>query len=100
MKTTKAQIRKVVDLPGTTRYIFYNNRRIQVSVLTFLNDLATGRVTDMVLSVPIEGMGGWGIKIQSFNESQRISNRECSKLGKLYNRVVTIPVALLRGNLT
>lgn len=100
MKTAKAQIRRVVDLPCTTRYIFYNNRKVQVSVLTFLNDLDTGRVTDMILSVPIEGKGGWSIRPPSFEESQTISNRECSKLGKLYNRIVTIPVALLRGNLT
>lgn len=56
-------------------------------------------LSDWSVSIPVSGMGGWGIKCNSKAKAQKIANNEKSKVGKAYNRFVRLPVAFLSGTL-
>lgn len=78
-----------------TRGVFYSGKTgRQVAILTCSSE---GKVK---LSVPIEGMGGWHVDCKSEIEAWDVAQRECFPLGKLYNRVVGMPIFYLQGRLS
>jgi hypothetical protein len=95
----------VFNSPYKTRIVAYNNKnRQQVAIITgdaAEPDDTTPFMTEWFfrISVSIEGMNGWVIECNNWPEIMAIATRECSRLGRLQNRLVTIPIAFLRGNL-
>lgn len=91
-------IRKIVlnGSRGTWRAVYYNPRNNhQVAVVSSVTPGPTFKI-----SVPIEGMGGWHIECATLKQAQSIAHLECTKRGKMLNRLVTIPLAFLRGKLS
>jgi hypothetical protein len=88
-------IRKVVlnGSRGTWRAVYYNPRNNrQVAVIYSVIPGPTFRI-----SVPVEGKNGWHIECDTAQQAQSIAHLECTKRGKLLNRLVIIPFAFLRG---
>ena len=95
----------VVNTPYKARIVVYNNEtQHQVAIITgdaAEPDDTTPFMTEWFfrISVPIEGMNGWTIECNNWPDILAIATRECSRLGKLRNRLVTIPIAYLKSNL-
>lgn len=91
----KSEIKKVASSGSLQRWILLHPvTKIQVAVLT------SSAPNLYILSVPIEGMGGWQVRCSSMAEAQKVANRECSICGKLLNRFVGIPLFLIQGKLS
>jgi hypothetical protein len=105
VKNCKVTTKLVLNTPYKARIVAYDNETgRQVAVITA--DAAepediTPFMTEWFfkVSVPIEGMNGWTIECNNWMAIEAIVTRECSVLGKLQNRLVTLPIAYLRGNL-
>ena len=98
-------IKTILNTPYTVRMVAYSNKtQRQVATITGYAaepDDTTPFMTEWFfrISVPVEGMNGWTIECNNWPKITAIATRECSRLGKLQNRLVTIPIAFLRGNL-
>jgi hypothetical protein len=91
-------IRKVVlsGSRGTWRAVYYNPRNNhQVAVISSVTPGPTFRI-----SVPVEGRNGWHIECDTAQQARSIAHLECTKIGKLLNRLVVIPLAFLGGKLS
>jgi hypothetical protein len=89
---------------GTWRAVYYNPRnKHQVAVIStycYEREGNLERWTDYKVSVPIEGRGGWHIELRTLKQARSVANLECTKGGKLLNRLVVIPLAFLGGKLS
>lgn len=98
MKTANFKVVSTFCIGGVVsgwRGVFTNpDNQHQIAVLSFSDVDKNYR-----LSIPIEGFGGWGITTEYFYHATTIANRELCFSGKVWNRLITIPSALMRGNL-
>ena len=105
-RSSEITTKLVFNSPYKTRTVAYNNKnRQQVAIITgdaSEPDDTTPFMTEWFfrISVPIEGMNGWTVECNNWPEIVAIATRECSRLGKLQNRLVTIPIAFFKGNLS
>jgi hypothetical protein len=105
VKNRKITAKLVLNTPLKARIVAYDNKTgRQVGIIT-ADATEPEDITPFMtewffrISVPIEGMNGWTIECNNWKAIEEIVTRECSALGKLQNRLVTLPIAYLRGNL-
>lgn len=67
----------------------------QVAVVTYFS-----KSKDYTVSIPREGMGGWHVKIYDWNGVKRLVKRELNPVGRLVNRLIFFPLALISGRLS
>lgn len=46
------------------------------------------------LSIPIEGMGGWHVMVP-FRLAMKVASRETTRRGKVFNRLVFLPISFI-----
>lgn len=87
--------KQVLSGSGTQRWIYVSqSSRLQVAVVSKYT------YGEYLVSVPIDGMGGWHVICTSQQEVEKIVRSECSRLGKLYNRLLRMPRFFLQGRLS
>lgn len=100
---------------GTYRAVVYNDDYVQIAVITgvarslhenknyynyiFSIDEPFFNQVEWKVSVPIEGMGGWGMTCKSKSEAFRVADSESSRLGRAFNRLVRLPLSYIEGTL-
>lgn len=101
----RIETKLVRSTPYMARIVVYDKHtQRQVAVVTAdaaEPDDETPFMTEWFFKVhaPIEGMNGWTIECNDWSRIKRIATRECYHLGKLHNRLITLPIAFLRGSL-
>ena len=101
----KITTRLVLNTPHKARIVAYNNKTGQQVAIITADATEPEDITPFMtewffkISVPIEGMNGWTVQCNNWKAIEAIVTRECSALGRLQNRLVTLPIAYLRGNL-
>lgn len=91
--------KQVLFGPMTCRWVYYNPKtRHQVAIVSMYSH---GREFDeYIVSIPIEGMGGWHVICSSLAGAEKIVKSEFSLSGKLYNRLLRMPRFFLQGRLS
>lgn len=67
----------------------------QVAVVTYFS-----KSRGYTVSIPKEGMDGWQVKIYDWNGVKRLVKRELNPIGRLVNRLIFFPLALISGRLS
>lgn len=78
------------------KIVFVNSTNDQqVAVVTYFP-----KKSEYKVSIPEEGMGGWHLRIQGWNGVKHLVSRELTIFGRLFNRLVSLPLALISGRLS
>lgn len=98
-RKSKCSVKRVLNFPHHKRAVFYDKGGIQVAIVdayaTEPEDYLPIQEWFLDITFPIAGPKGWTVPCRTITEAERIANRECSKTGKLINRVWAFYLILL-----
>lgn len=103
----KVRDKIVLNTPYNIRKVFYNKETgQQVAVANmYVHEPEEEHPqlvewSDIMVSIPVESMAGWHVEVRGLADARKVASRECTSIGRIYNRFILIPWAFLNGKLS